>query len=189
MALAPLLYNITFDSQTRILYFWDKAGHEIYHCEIPPAAPSVPMGGVLTSTSDSVILVPVEQAGGSVEIGGYAYPDDGALLDMSWNFGGTVEEYSPAPTVYTAYFNRDESPIIVLQPNFWFPLYKDGSNVYADATKTYTPIALYDSSENVIQFNMSAAILGVDSPEPYLRLVNLGYEQPQNVKYITYTVS
>lgn len=41
MALAPLLYNITFDSQTRILYFWDKAGHEIYHCEIQPVAPSV----------------------------------------------------------------------------------------------------------------------------------------------------
>lgn len=42
MALAPLLYNITFDSQTRILYFWDKAGHEIYHCEIPSPAPSLP---------------------------------------------------------------------------------------------------------------------------------------------------
>lgn len=65
MALAPLLYNITFDSQTRILYFWDKAGHEIYHCEIPLPALSIPMGGVLTSTSDSVIRVPVEQAGGS----------------------------------------------------------------------------------------------------------------------------
>ena len=42
MALAPLLYNITFDSQTRILYFWDKAGHEIYHCEIPSPAPALP---------------------------------------------------------------------------------------------------------------------------------------------------
>lgn len=42
MALAPLLYNITFDSQTRILYFWDKAGHEIYHCEIPSHAPALP---------------------------------------------------------------------------------------------------------------------------------------------------
>jgi hypothetical protein len=41
MALAPLLYNITFDSQTRILYFWDKAGHEIYHCEIIAHAPAV----------------------------------------------------------------------------------------------------------------------------------------------------
>lgn len=40
MALAPLLYNITFDSQTRILYFWDKAGHEIYHFEIPSPAPA-----------------------------------------------------------------------------------------------------------------------------------------------------
>lgn len=42
MALAPLLYNITFNSQTRILYFWDKAGHEIYHCEIPSPAPALP---------------------------------------------------------------------------------------------------------------------------------------------------
>lgn len=42
MALAPLLYNITFDSQTRTLYFWDKAGHEIYHCEIPSPAPALP---------------------------------------------------------------------------------------------------------------------------------------------------
>jgi hypothetical protein len=42
MALAPLLYNITFDSQTRILYFWDKAGHEIYHCEIASHAPALP---------------------------------------------------------------------------------------------------------------------------------------------------
>lgn len=42
MALAPILYNITFDSQTRILYFWDKAGHEIYHCEIPSPAPALP---------------------------------------------------------------------------------------------------------------------------------------------------
>lgn len=68
MALAPLLYNITFDSQTRILYFWDKAGREIYHCEIPQSAPSIPMGGVLTSTSDSVIRVPMEQAGGVIEV-------------------------------------------------------------------------------------------------------------------------
>lgn len=42
MALAPLLYDITFDRQTRILYFWDKAGHEIYHCEIPSPAPAMP---------------------------------------------------------------------------------------------------------------------------------------------------
>lgn len=41
MALAPLLYNITFDIQTRILYFLDKAGHEIYHCEILSPAPVV----------------------------------------------------------------------------------------------------------------------------------------------------
>ena len=36
--------------------------------EPTPVVPSIPMGGVLTATSDQVILVPVEQAGGVVEV-------------------------------------------------------------------------------------------------------------------------
>jgi hypothetical protein len=55
-----------------------------------------------------VIRVPVEQAGGSVAIGGYAYPD-GALLDMSWDFGGMVYEYSPAPALPTVRLIGDSS--------------------------------------------------------------------------------
>lgn len=50
-----------------------------------PAAPSIPMGGVLTATSDSVIRVPVEQAGGVIEV--YVPPVVLPTVSMSGDFG------------------------------------------------------------------------------------------------------
>lgn len=70
MALAPLLYDITFDSQTRILYFWDKAGHEIYHCEIPSPAPVVELitsGGIVSDTGSTEFALSQDIIWGVVE--------------------------------------------------------------------------------------------------------------------------
>lgn len=75
-------------------------------------------------------------------------------------------------------------------PNFSYILYFGGSQIIYDTSKTYTPIALYDSSENVISFDMSVAeMYRADQYNPQLRFKYTGYVQPQDVKYITYTVS
>lgn len=66
-------------------------------------APSIPFGGVLTSTSDSVIRVPVEQA------------------------GGVVEEYSPAPALPAVSLSGD------FGEDNWLYASLDGSNEYVSS--------------------------------------------------------
>lgn len=92
-------------------------------------------------------------------------------------------------SIYTAYFNSGETAT-ALHSNFSYILYSGGSQIIYDTSKTYTPIALYDSSGNVISFDMSVAeMYRVNQSNPQLRFKYTGYAQPQDVKYITYTVS
>lgn len=70
--------------------------------EPTPVVPSIPMGGVLTATSDQVIRVPVEQAGGVVEV------------------------YVPPPTIYTAWLRADKSP--GMYTGSWHDLFDDNGN-------------------------------------------------------------
>ena len=169
MALAPLLYNITFDSQTRILYFWDKAGHEIYHCEIPSPAPSIPFGGVLTSTSDSVIRVPVEQA------------------------GGVVEEYSPAPALPAVSLSGDFGEDNWLYawsssdtPMVWPISVNDVTGLYEYNSGAYDTAVVYDSSKSyaVIEWysntyltdkGVNGVLVAVENNN-YLNAKNIGSE-------------
>lgn len=86
-----------------------------------PAAPSIPMGGVLTSTSDSVIRVPVEQAGGVIEV------------------------YVPPVVPLSCWFMQDKSDIGV-QQYFTYVFDTDGNYIIADTSKTYTVICGYKAN-------------------------------------------
>ena len=65
-------------------------GWEIYNYQ------GEPIGGDISSTTDNIIYA--DWGPGTVERGGYAYPD-GNLLGMQWNFGGEVEEYDTRPNI------------------------------------------------------------------------------------------
>lgn len=125
-----------------------------------PAAPSIPMGGVLTATSDSVIRVPVEQA------------------------GGVIEEYVPPvvlPTVSGEMAIMHNNPVTISagQTNSDFYYSSTGQPVAYDSTKSYavrrardavpggndinpTVFALVDSSGELAVKNISSSSVTVE---------------------------
>lgn len=148
MALAPLLYNITFDSQTRILYFWDKAGHEIYHCEIPSPAPSLPTvntAGFIMQSHTVTINAGLTSTGWYVGSTGQPFVYDstksyGACIAMDDVGGNNIN-----PTVFALVDSSGELAVKNISNS---PVNVGVIYVSVCSSSDATVITVYDSSNN-----------------------------------------
>jgi hypothetical protein len=142
MAFAPLLYNITFDSQTRILYFLDKAGHEIYHCEIPSPAPALP-------TVSQQFIYP--NSDGS----GYSSPPN--FTRVYFDSDGSRIPYDSNVKYGLRLSSSIDGRLSIANSNNWVAVSRSGGSgyvtifrlsLYICSSSSATVITVYDSSNN-----------------------------------------
>lgn len=150
MALAPLLYNITFDSQTRILYFLDKEGHEIYHCGIPSPAPALP-----TVSSESWVNFTARMEDRYKDISANEQID----VHVGASFDTVPYDSSLIYAISKIYYNTviighgelqcvDNSGVLAVKNISSSTIRSDGGNYQTCDSTDATVITVYDSSNN-----------------------------------------
>lgn len=132
-------------------------------------APSLPMGGVLTSTSDSVIRVPVEQAGGVIEV--YVPPVVLPTVSISGDFGEDNWLY--------AWSSSDTPMVRPISVNDVTGLYEYNSGAYDtavvyDSSKSYAVIEWY-SNTYLTDKGVNGVLVAVENNN-YLNAKNIGSE-------------